>query len=488
MCLVTACGGGGGGEVVGPPSNPPVTPPPVPPAVSSVTVSPGAITILPGETRQFTAVVRDASSTVLTGRAVSWSTSNADVATVSATTGLATGVAPGSATITASADGVTGKADVAVARLEPVQFVSVAAGGAHTCGLSGTGAAYCWDRGESGQLGAVATSTCPIDGTAFPCHRVPLAVGGNLAFARIVGGGAHTCALTGDGSAYCWGNNAAGQLGDNSTENRTAPAAVATAQKFVGIAAGANHTCGVTSGGSAFCWGSNDRGQLGDGTVVNRSQPTTVTGGLNFGLITAGGFRIGHTCGLTNTGVAFCWGDNERGQLGGGNSDVAAHPTPNMVVGGLSFTSLSAGLGRHTCGITTSGAGYCWGENAFGALGNGTFANSPSPSAVAGGLVFAQIAAGGFIGHTCARTTGGAAYCWGENEIGQVGDGSLIDRTSPSAVAGGLTFTSLSSGFRHTCGRSSSAALYCWGSGAAGQLGTNSLSNATVPSKVVGQQ
>jgi alpha-tubulin suppressor-like RCC1 family protein len=151
------------------------------------------------------------------------------------------------------------------------------------------------------------------------------------------------------------------------------------------------------------------------------------------------------------------------------------------------LAALTAGLGRHTCGLTGTGAAYCWGENTFGALGNGSMTDSPAPVAVSGGLAFAQLIAGGFIGHTCGRTATNAAHCWGENERGQVGDGSTADRLEPSAVVGGLSFTSLDAGFRHTCGRATTGAVYCWGSGGAGQLGNNSTSQSAVPVKVLGQ-
>jgi alpha-tubulin suppressor-like RCC1 family protein len=265
------------------------------------------------------------------------------------------------------------------------------------------------------------------------------------------------------------------------------PVAVSGGLRFASIDAGVSHTCGVTSSGTAYCWGRNDRGQLGDGTTTTRLVPVAVSGGLTFQLVTAGGFDIGHTCGLTSAGAALCWGDNERGQLGSGTSDVTAHPAPAQVSGGFTFTTLTAGLGRHTCGLTGTGAAYCWGENTFGGLGNGSTTDSPVPTAVSGGLAYAQLRAGGFIGHTCGLTSSGAALCWGENERGQVGDDSTLDKLTPSAVAGALTFSSLDAGFRHTCGRASGGAVYCWGSGAAGQLGTNSTSQSAVPAKVFGQ-
>ncbi|HYO45922.1 MAG TPA: hypothetical protein VEY33_04455, partial [Gemmatimonadota bacterium] len=119
------------------------------------------------------------------------------------------------------------------------------------------------------------------------------------------------------------------------------------------------------------------------------------------------------------------------------------------VSGGLTFTALTAGLGTHTCGLTSTGAAYCWGSNFFGALGNGSSTNSPVPVPVSGGLAFVQLTAGGFLGHTCGRTGSGAAYCWGDNERGQIGDGSTVDRLTPTAVTGGLSFTGLDAGFRH---------------------------------------
>jgi alpha-tubulin suppressor-like RCC1 family protein len=215
--------------------------------------------------------------------------------------------------------------------------------------------------------------------------------------------------------------------------------------------------------------------------------PVAVTGSLSLRMIAAGGFDVGQTCALTNAGDAYCWGNNERGQLGLGTSDVAAHAAPAPVSGGLTFTVLTAGLGRHTCALTATGAAYCWGENSFGALGDGSSTDRPVPTPVSGEVDFAQVMAGGFIGHTCGLTGSGAAHCWGDNEVGQVGDGSTTDRLEPVAVAGGHAFTRLDAGFRHTCGRASTGTVYCWGSNGAGQLGNDSNSPSAVPAKVVGQ-
>src|SRR4030095_817854 len=116
------------------------------------------------------------------------------------------------------------------------RFAPFTAGCAHTCARTSVGAAYCWGRGESGQLGVpVPTTMCTTDAAPFPCSMTPIAVGGGLSFARLAGGGAHTCGLTSDGTAFCWGKNANGQVGDGTTNNRTAPSAVGSTLKFVTI-------------------------------------------------------------------------------------------------------------------------------------------------------------------------------------------------------------------------------------------------------------
>ena len=452
--------------------------------VASVSVTPGELTFVAGLSQTLAAIPKDGGGNELTGRSISWATSAPAVAAVS-TAGVVNALAPGSATITATSEGKNGSATIVI--VGPVAFTSVAAGGAHTCALTADGAAFCWGRGESGQLGIeIPRSKCQSD-LLVPCSMNPVAVRGGLAFTQLTGGGAHTCGLTSDGSAHCWGNNTSGQLGDNSTTNRYSPVPVATALKFVSIDAGTAHTCGLTSDDAAYCWGSNSRGALGNGTTIGSSVPVPVTGGHSFQRIAAGGFTFGQTCALTTADEAYCWGDNERGQLGIGSADLNPHHTPEPVSGGLTFHALTAGLGRHTCGLIAGGAAHCWGENSFGALGNNSTSDSPVPVPVSGGLTFAHLVAGGFIGHTCGLTGGGTAYCWGENERGAVGDRSNVDRLEPAAVDGAHSFQTLDAGFRHSCGRTTTGTVYCWGSNGAGQLGIDTDSPQNAPTKVVGQ-
>jgi alpha-tubulin suppressor-like RCC1 family protein len=213
--------------------------------------------------------------------------------------------------------------------------------------------------------------------------------------------------------------------------------------------------------------------------------PITFTAIVDSGALvdfTAGGV---HTCALTESGTAYCWGWNEFGQLGNGGN--ASTSVPVAVHGGLRFSSLSAG-GAHTCGLTASGVAYCWGSNHQGQLGNGANESSTVPVPVSGELIFSSLTAGGSsnyarVEHTCGLTPNEQAYCWGDNGIGQLGDGTFDDRSVPVLVQGGLTFVELSTGDFRTCGLTADGAAYCWGWGEAGQLGNGSGTETPLPSQ-----
>ncbi len=267
--------------------------------------------------------------------------------------------------------------------------VGLSAGENHTCGVAllsdGSGAVYCWGANASGQLD---------DGTTTDRWSPVLAARG---IDVVSAGGQHTCGvdLWTAGAGYCWGSNTSGQLGDGTNLSRTGavdiqgiscgralftppgcPAGADLAIKEV--AAGGGHTC-AEAGNTWFCWGANSYGQVGDGTTTDRPSPVPMTA-LPFltedGTMSPGGR---HTCGLTANG-AYCWGDNSAGQLGDGTTTLRTVPV--LVVGGLSFLSLSSG-GGHTCGVTAGGA-YCWGANGNGQLGNGTTTDSGVPVKIAG--------------------------------------------------------------------------------------------------------
>lgn len=254
---------------------------------------------------------------------------------------------------------------------------------------------------------------------------------------------------------------------------------------FVAISAGVIHTCGVTALGVGYCWGRNSGGLLGDGNAGTDSHfPVAVAGGLRFESISAG---ITHTCGVTVGGAGYCWGLNELGQLGDGTLSDSDVPAP--VAGLLNFESISAGY-FHTCGVVTGGDAYCWGRNTEGALGDGTLSDSNIPVLVAGELTFESITVGRL--HTCAVTTSGDAYCWGFNSDGQIGDDRAASSFNPApiAVVGGHVFTLLDAGAEHNCGVTSTGDGYCWGRNDAGQLGAGNHGSDTdsdIPVGIVGE-
>jgi alpha-tubulin suppressor-like RCC1 family protein len=340
-------------------------------------------------------------------------------------------------------------------------FASLAAGGSSTCGLVAT-TLRCWGNNAFGQLG--------IGAVGAP-RSTPAIVTGSNSYAQVVVGNNHACALSAQSNnAFCWGGNDFGQVGDSTIgENRSVPTAVSGSPAFAQIVLGLKASCGLGAGGAVRCWGRNSEGQLGDGSTTTRTSPVSVVWNGNFASITAGAVSF---CGLDLAGAAFCWGYNSYGQLGNGTTIRSS--TPVAVSGGLVYSRLAGGAANNiyfsNCGITTDRQTYCWGGNDKGQLGTGTLNGSAAPVAVTGNLSFVELANGGI--HTCGLTDAGATYCWGWNRFGQLGDGTTIDRSVPTLVAGAPAFVALAAGERHTCGRTAAGIAYCWGNNASGELGT----------------
>jgi alpha-tubulin suppressor-like RCC1 family protein len=289
----------------------------------------------------------------------------------------------------------------------------------HSCGLSTTGAAYCWGSDDAGQLG---------DNRAAPQQVRPVAVAGGHTFTTIGTNAHYTCALDDTGAAYCWGYNQWEVVAKGTFVSSKVPVALPGGLVFASLSAGVMHACGITTTGATYCWGRNDSGELGDGSTVSQSSPVVVGGGASFVQVSAGEQA---TCGLTSGGAAYCWGANASGQLGDGTTTSHASPAP--VSGSLVFTSISLG-NDHACAVQSGGAAYCWGDNTQGELGNGAKVSSLVPVKVSGGLVFSSVQAG--LGSSCGLTTNKVVYCWGRSDFGQLGDGTGAQSSVPVKVAG----------------------------------------------------
>jgi alpha-tubulin suppressor-like RCC1 family protein len=356
----------------------------------------------------------------------------------------------------------------ALATAASLSFIQVSGGTDHTCGITSANRAVCWGTGLLGNGGATA-------------NQPPVEVAGGHSFRQVSAGGEHTCAVTTDFRAYCWGRNVSGQLGDGSTTRRETPVPVAGGRQFRAISVGREHTCAVGfSDGRAYCWGSNNfgGGQLGDGTTTDRLTPTPVAGGFIFRQVSAG---FQHTCGVTTSDRVFCWGQDQRGQIGDG-PEVTPRNRPRIVRGALLFRELDAGA-YHTCAVTRDNRPYCWGWNQVGQLGDGGGQSRFVPRAVAAGNLFFRRVSAGWL-HTCGETPTNRAYCWGSNHGGNLGDGTTTHRPTPVAVAGGLQFVQLSTGADHTCARTADGAGYCWGENFRSQLGDGTTTRRTTPVRV----
>lgn len=318
--------------------------------------------------------------------------------------------------------------------------------------------------GDGYRLEAAATSLDAVQSDGF---------GVSLTFAAVEAGADMACGRT-PGGTYCWGRSGSGQLGagtEVTQEDQSAPVLVQGGLEFIELApqdSYSYHVCGVVASGQAYCWGENDRGQLGDGALgTDRHVPTPVSGGHTFATLSPGRF---HTCGVASNGDAYCWGYNVRGQLGDGQAGTDSD-VPVAVAGGGPFVAV-AGARDHTCGIDTGGAAWCWGDDRFGQLGDANDADlSAVPVLVAGGLTFVTIDAGDR--HTCGLTAGQQIYCWGLNGFGKLGAGSALPESDePVLVTGGHTWARMDVGAEHTCSLDTGGAAWCWGNGTSGQLGT----------------
>jgi alpha-tubulin suppressor-like RCC1 family protein len=374
-------------------------------------------------------------------------------------------------------------------------ITKIAAGNGHTCAVTTGSTVKCWGLNFFGQLGDNTNvyRSLPVDVIAGP-SLPPLA-----GVTAISTGLNHTCVLI-NGGAKCWGDNAKGQLGDGTKMQRLTPANVSgLGSGVVSIAAAASHTCALLNSGGVKCWGSNLPSRLGDNTVTQSSTPVDVLTGpgsgpifpmLSGAIALAAGSNSEHTCTIVSGGVS-CWGSDIYGQLGVnmpllGTSRIAL---PVVGLGGAAST-LALG-GAHSCAIISGGV-QCWGNNDFGGqLGDNTLTNSRTPVNVVGLTSAISAITAGSI-HTCALTTGGSAKCWGNNNSGQLGDGTMSQRLTPVDVSG-LTsgLSAIAAGGDHTCALTATGGVKCWGFNGYGQLGDNTdalrlapvdvLTDATVP-------
>lgn len=390
----------------------------------------------------------------------------------------------------------------------------------HTCAISSIAETFCWGETAPAVLGSgISTSSL-----------VPAPVPNLPGLTAITAGGSFSCGTAAVGFGLCWGSNAVGEIGDGSQVTRYLVSSVEGGILFTSLHAGGNFACGTEADGGVYCWGFANLGQLGRGggphdsvlSVCSTMIPTVIYCETTPSLVRIGRFLsstqfedycteassihtgctfsvsslsvgLEHACGIAPAGAAFCWGSNDRGQIGGpvlddlcteliggpcsmtpaivGAADTTwAVPSDSHYAGGV-FESVSAG-GKHSCGIRHDGHAMCWGAGSSGQLGNGSFVDASAPFTVVNAPTFTSVHAGG--DYTCALTPVGEVFCWGASYGGEA-----------TKISGALEFTMISSGWGHACGVTRpEGAIYCWGNNDRGQLGTGTRTSTTTPTRV----
>jgi len=285
--------------------------------------------------------------------------------------------------------------------------------------------------------------------------------------------------LKSNGAAYAWGYGGWGTLGNNSTANNAVPVLIYGSHTFCTISTGYMMT-GIDNHGKAWGWGLNSKGQVGDNSITNRSIPVAVCGVHTFCAISFGASSW-HTLMLDKNNKVWAWGKNDNGQLG--NNSLTSARTPIAVCGNHTFQIMATD--DYNSVALENGKAWTWGDNASGQLGNNTTGNTSTPVAVCGNHTFCKISVGG-QNFVVAIDNHGKAYSWGNNLVGQLGDGTKVSKRTPIAVYGTKTFCHIHAQYLRTLAIDKNGKGWGWGTQPNGALGNNSISDFCTPVAICG--
>jgi len=333
---------------------------------------------------------------------------------------------------------------------------------------------WLWGRNNIGQLG---------DNTIIDKSSPVQTVSGGTNWKQVAAGGtAHTAAIKTDGTLWTWGLGTAGILGDNTTISKSSPVqTVSGGTNWKQVATGTSIIAAIKTDGTLWAWGTNTDGQLGDNTTTSKSSPVqTVAAGTNWKQVIAGTTGI---FAIKTDGTLWLWGTNTSGPLGD-NTTISKSSPVQTVSGGTNWKQVAAGSSL-IAAIKTDGTLWTWGLNQYGQLGDNTIINRSSPvQTVSGGTNWKQVATG--LAHISAIKTDGTLWLWGANSNGQLGDNTIIDRSSPvQTVSGGTNWKQVAAGSIHTSAVKTDGTLWAWGRNLFSALGDNTTIDKSSPVQTV---
>ncbi|MCA2985181.1 Ig-like domain-containing protein [Gemmatimonas sp.] len=450
-----------------------------PPAVASgaLSLTTGRDTLAIGATATLSAAFLNTKGEPVSGRTPTWSTTDAAVATVSAS-GVVTAVGLGTATIEAVLDSAKATRRIWVTRTGTGNgWVDVSAAISNVCAVTSLGAAYCWGANTGGRLGDSSTTASSLP------RRVILPTGVRLS--SIAVGSRMACGLSITGAAYCWGDNANFGIGSATVLRNTIATVVdpPTPMTFKALVIGSAHACALNTAGAVFCWGINSQGALGNNQTGNSPIPVAVAAapGVVYTTLAAASNAV---CAVTTAGAVDCWGFNDSGQLGNASTVTSRVPVRALLPTNVVVRSVTAGAnGFHFCAITSTDTLYCWGRNVGGQFGASKLFENATPVAVPlPGTLRARTAGAGTT-LLCVAASDDRVYCRGAGSRGEMGNAATSEQLTFGAVQAppGVVFDVVRSGFQTACALSTVGALYCWGAGTSGQIGNGASLDSAVP-------
>ena len=350
---------------------------------------------------------------------------------------------------------------------------AVSAGGYHTLAVRSDGTLWAWGWSLHGQVGGQVDS----NGIAW----TPEQIGGASDWAAVSAGGIHSLGLQSDGSLWAWGYNGDGELGDGSLGgSQASPEHVGSDTDWAVVSAGNDYSLALKNNGTLWAWGYNGDGELGDGTTTGSDVPKRIGTATSWVALSAGG---GHSLALRSDGTLWAWGYNGHGELGDGTT--ADSLVPEQIGVANDWVAVSAG-GGFSLALKSDGTLWAWGENNYGQLGEGTTSDSYTPEPVGTEADWVAVSAGGYQGgwYSLAAKSDGTFWAWGNNQFGQLGDGTTNEQDSPEHIGGSSSGYTLSAGGNHALALESSGFVAAWGDDSYGQLGALTPLASNVPEQV----